>query len=311
MDQSKLIKIVGILAAASSLVFSLFVVVTAEQVMIEQATSKLHQTSVILANYTYHVLDGANLALRLVEADVRDFAAASPFDEKAAHEALARRMKNFEQSMALLYIDAGGTVRAHSRMFPTKAVDVRDRDYYREQAERCPASERLYIGEQVTNRITGARMVPVSHCLHLGDAKFAGVLMAALDVAYFTDLFSRFNADSGSRIVVRRADGRVLVRWPDDANEHANLRHPLENRVSVTVEVKAFDVFIDASASVDEVRRPWQPIILAVVAGSFLSGLCMLSVVVYATTLFRKYEHWEHLRRRADWKPTIVPGGKQ
>lgn len=305
MDQSCFIKVIGIIAAILSLSLSLFGVVTADKIMLEQANTALQQGTVVLAEYTYHVFDGADLALRLVETDIGKLLGA-PMGEKIIHGLLSKRMENFAQSMALLYVDEVGIVRGHSRVSPAPPINVTDRDYFIAMTERCPHSDRLYIGQQVANRVNGSKMVPVSRCIRPeGRKEFAGTVMAALDVAYLAGLYSRLRLAPGTRVFVQRTDGRVLVRWPEEATPP-----PEEKVLSATEAVKGFDIVVGTSSALEEIRKPWRPILLAIVASAFMSGLCVLLVAMYASSKFRQYEYWERLKKQAGWKPTVLPGGK-
>jgi PAS domain S-box-containing protein len=117
---------------------------------------------------------------------------------------------------ALAAFDENGAVIVTSR--PTMvAANYADRAYFR--FHQTHPGHGLRIGAPAKSETEGAWVIPVTYRLDHRDGSFAGVVLAAIDLAYFQSFYETFSIGEGGAILLASADGTLLVRRPfDEAN---------------------------------------------------------------------------------------------
>lgn len=103
--------------------------------------------------------------------------------------------------------DAGDTVLA-THQFPPPAVNSADRPYFRAHQ----AGEESYVGELIVGRATGKTFFTVSR--RLGKERFGGIVLAAVQADYFSDLWREMELGDDSVLAIYRQDGGIVVRHP-------------------------------------------------------------------------------------------------
>jgi diguanylate cyclase (GGDEF)-like protein len=71
-----------------------------------------------------------------------------------------------------------------------------------------------YFGEPVFNRGTGTLTQHLARKVIGPDGQFLGLILGAVELAYFERLYESLSLGSDTTIVVRRDDGRLLARFP-------------------------------------------------------------------------------------------------
>jgi len=87
-----------------------------------------------------------------------------------------------------------------------------DRSYF--LYHRDWADSGLRISDPLQSRLTGRRTLVLTRRISGIDGNFGGVLLAAIDSAYFDTFYDAFNLGPHAGITLLRNDGTVLVRWP-------------------------------------------------------------------------------------------------
>jgi diguanylate cyclase (GGDEF)-like protein/PAS domain S-box-containing protein len=95
-----------------------------------------------------------------------------------------------------------------------RGLDNSDRDYFRHHMQTD--DRRMLIGRPVKSRSGGQWIITGSRRFNHSDGSFAGVALATIDVAYFSQFFSKFNLGKMGAATLLSADGIVLARNPDD-----------------------------------------------------------------------------------------------
>jgi diguanylate cyclase (GGDEF)-like protein len=226
------------------------------------------------------------------------------------HMALFDRAASAEYLGSLLVLDAAGNVLADSTSVVPHKLNLADRDYFRIHQERPDAG--LYVSRPFRSRLRGGdASIAISRRLSEPDGRFGGVVMGALRLAYFQDLFGKLDLGSRGSVVLVRADGRVIARHPfreadidRDLSNSETFRSLTAAPSGTFVDTSALDgvrrfytfrhisnlpLIVVAGASVDEVYAAWRR--KAVVVGSILAVLCVTTVAL--CVLFRR----EMLRR--------------
>src|SRR5690606_17545664 len=113
---------------------------------------------------------------------------------------------------ALFAIGPDGLI-IHDTDYPhTPRVSLANRDYYRAQMERDVG---LYIGAPLRSRSVNVWFVGMSRRIPSPDGGFAGVVVAAVEPAYFERFYRGLMLSSTDSIALFRRDGTLIARYPD------------------------------------------------------------------------------------------------
>jgi diguanylate cyclase (GGDEF)-like protein/PAS domain S-box-containing protein len=113
---------------------------------------------------------------------------------------------------AVLVTDAQGEVLFDSANPTPARVNLADRDYF--QAFVRSDDKGLFLGRPVRSRVTGAYILPLTRPYHHSDGSLAGVVVGALRLSYFNDLFGSLDQGAGSSVDLYRTDGLLISRFP-------------------------------------------------------------------------------------------------
>ena len=114
----------------------------------------------------------------------------------------------------LFVYDETGRWLATTEPVNLKGLNNSDRDYFRHHAQS--ADQKMLIGQPIKSRSGGQWIITASKRLNHPDGRFAGVALATIDIAYFTQFFNQFNIGKKGAISLLSADGIMLARSPDD-----------------------------------------------------------------------------------------------
>lgn len=177
---------------------------------VEEATS----VSQIIGDQTTRALQGVDLVVSGVAERVGNLEqsqlAATDF---LVHTMLRSRIAGMPHIGALFLVDAEGTVINASADFPIPQVAVADRDYF--QFHRAHTKGDVFIGRPLVNRMGGEWTVHMSRRIERRDGRFAGVVVAALNLDYFEQLHN-LKLEYISPVALYLKDGRLLTRTPRD-----------------------------------------------------------------------------------------------
>ncbi|WP_419897593.1 GGDEF domain-containing protein [Roseomonas sp. USHLN139] len=130
-----------------------------------------------------------------------------------------RQMALFDRAVSaqylgsILVLDARGRVRESSVPMRLSALEFGDRDYF--LAHRAEADLGLYFSRPYRSRLRGGdASLALSRRLNNRDGGFDGVVMGALRLAYFQDMFSRLDLGQEGAVSFFGTDGRMIVRHP-------------------------------------------------------------------------------------------------
>jgi diguanylate cyclase (GGDEF)-like protein/PAS domain S-box-containing protein len=180
---------------------------------------------------------------------------------------------------ALFVYDETGRWLATSEPVKSEGLNNGDRDYFRHHAQSD--DRRILIGRPVKSRSGGQWIITASKRFNHPDGRFAGVVLATVDVAYFSQVFSQFNLGKNGAISLLSADGILLARSPDDgtyvgldlssaplfrlrnkypASAAYHFKSPLDGiqRLSFYKASDHFPLLILATKAQDEVLAPWR-----------------------------------------------------
>ncbi|MEA2770185.1 MAG: hypothetical protein QOD93_3147 [Acetobacteraceae bacterium] len=175
--------------------------------------------SVALAEQTSLTFGAVDLVLRDLLERVRTAGITSP-------EALAASMGTPEvqrmlrdEVAGLSQIDVASIVGVdgrlinYSRRWPIPDILILDRDYF--YALRDNPALKTFIGEPVVSRGTGRTTIYMARRIEGPDGRFLGVVLGAVRIDYFADLYRAVSAGQGRIVGLQRRDGALLAVYPE------------------------------------------------------------------------------------------------
>ena len=175
---------------------------------IEEATS----VSKIIGDQTTRALQGVDLVVGGIADRIGNLGQSQlSSSDFLVHTMLKSRIEGMPHIGALFLVDAEGKVVNASADFPIPRVTVADRGYF--QFHRTHTKEDVFIGRPLVNRMGGEWTVHMSRRIERSDGRFAGVVVAALNLAYFEQLHD-LDLEYISPIALYLKDGSLLTRTP-------------------------------------------------------------------------------------------------
>jgi diguanylate cyclase (GGDEF)-like protein/PAS domain S-box-containing protein len=191
----------------------------------------------VLGLVVWKVLDARSMALAQGERDIRNLT--HSLTEHASHSILAAdvamsgmadllkyqrpRTDRFNQYLrstvaSLPQIREIGVLNSdgdwiYSSLDQNPVHNNGDRAYFIEHRDSTDPS--LHISEQIRSRVTGRTTIILSRRIDNQDGSFGGVILSAIDAAYFDTFYEAFKFGPHAGISLLRSDGTVLAHWPD------------------------------------------------------------------------------------------------
>lgn len=226
-------------------------------------------------------------------------------DAELRRMALFDRAANAEYLGSILVVGPDGAILAASTSTSAPALDLADRDYFRIHRERPDAG--LYVSRPYRSRLrNGDASIAISRRISDADGRFGGIVMGALRLAYFGDLFAKLDLGPGGTVTLFRIDGPLIARYPtreadvgrdvsgsETFTRLANApsgqftgisRLDGVERLFTFRRVASLPLVISVAASVDDIYAAWWR--KALVIGSVLSLLCLATIAL--CLLFRR-----------------------
>ncbi len=306
------------LAAAVIACAALVIVVDLHRQATRDVTRGLTSLSAILTDQADRALQAMELAQEAViqefrEAHVTDAAGyAAAATTLRLHHELSTRIAALPQVNAITVLDHRGKLLNFSRYWPIPDVDLSDRDYF--QALASDPSLQRFVSRPVRNRGDGVWTIYVARKVSAPDGTFLGMVLGAVQLSYFQDLYSRIVPAEDYVIGVFRKDGVLLVRYPprEDAtgnvypsssatlvaaqgvpNGTMRLVSPIDGRDRF-VAVQALDnypLMLIVSRTAEAALAPFRQQAAAIVINAALLATCLIGLAVLIMRRLRDREH--------------------
>ncbi|WP_406807204.1 diguanylate cyclase [Burkholderia semiarida] len=250
--------------------------------VIEHAHETSRNVAAVLASQIARTVETSNNALVALAADLGK-QAVQRMDTGLRHDLL------FERTAAQ-YLTGMGVTDRRGQLIDgccgtTHRWDFSDRDYFK--VHRDADNVGLYVSQPYRARSRGGKeSIALSRRIERPDHAFNGIVVVAIDLAYFEQLLSRLDVGPNGVSAIVRADGTILARNPSLNDGQMNL---LRRSKSFKRMVNSESGFYPARSSIDGVVRlytyqriPGTPLI-AVVApaeSDVLAGIRRLSWTV-------------------------------
>jgi signal transduction histidine kinase/AmiR/NasT family two-component response regulator/HPt (histidine-containing phosphotransfer) domain-containing protein len=214
----------GLLAGATCMIILAFAL-GGTSLVFGMREAALHATETNLSNLSLTLAEQANRSLQgldLVLASLSDVLAnegvadGDSYERKMSdfriHLMLKERLTGLPYINALTMISPDGKLINFSRYWPIPAVNVADRDYFK--VIRADPNLTNFVSLPVQNRGDGAWTVYLARAVRGPRGQFAGLLLGAIELRYFEDLYSSVSLGEGSATSLVRDDGVLMVQYP-------------------------------------------------------------------------------------------------
>ena len=166
----------------------------------------------VLAEDTALTFEDIDRVLRQAES-VRNSSRTVLFDAAAANAALRRLQESSSILVGIGWTDASGEVIANSLGDKLPRHNISDMPHFIGQRDR--GGSRLLVVPPFLSPSTDKWFTGVSRRLSNPDGSFAGVVSAAIDQSYFTNLYRSVDLGKGGVIFLMHRAGRLFAREPE------------------------------------------------------------------------------------------------
>ncbi len=129
------------------------------------------------------------------------------------HAAVFDRAATAEYLGSLLVLDAAGDIVADSTAVMPHHLNLADRDYFTVHRDRTDAG--VFVSRPFRSRLRGGdASIAISRRLSNADGSFAGAVVGTLRLAYFEELFGRFDVGARGSITLVSNNGYIVARHP-------------------------------------------------------------------------------------------------
>jgi diguanylate cyclase (GGDEF)-like protein len=151
----------------------------------------------------------------------------------------------------MLVMDELGNVVIDSGSDTPRAGNFSDREYFKVQRDNPNAG--LYISDPYLSRLrNSAPSIGLSRRLSHRDGSFAGIVLLAVNIAYFHDLFAGLTLGPHGSLSLIGKDGAMLMRQPYDPSV---IGRNIKNAATFRRFMSAPEGSFSETASIDGVRR--------------------------------------------------------
>jgi signal transduction histidine kinase len=291
---------------------------------IADAKRDLTSLDLLLVEETSRSLQSVDLVLRSVQTklladgviDTESYAR-----KEAGHEMYAflqGRIAGLPQLAGLTLVAADGRLINFSRSYPVPEVNVADRDFF--QTLRDQPADRPFIGEPVENRTSGTWTLHLGRRVTTPDGAFVGVVLGAIDISYFENLYKSLQLGDGGGVSLWRRDGTLLARYPriegigkrfnihsfDGMLDHADFgiyetERSLDGppRLVATAAAREFPIVVNVTRTFGQILAEWRKVALAIL------GIATVAAVAAAFAL------WTLMRQLAAYEELAVAVGER
>lgn len=132
------------------------------------------------------------------------------------HRQMQAQVANLPQLAGLFVYDQRGQWLVNSRAVLGPSLNNADREYF--VYHRTHDGRGPHVGEPVISRTSGKWIIPVSRRLNRADGSFGGVVLATLDIEYFSRFYQSFDIGARGAVALISNQGVLMVRRPFDDN---------------------------------------------------------------------------------------------
>ncbi|SEQ85313.1 Signal transduction histidine kinase regulating C4-dicarboxylate transport system [Faunimonas pinastri] len=283
---------------------------------IAAARREMITTDTLLAEDTARSLQSVQLVLSSIADWIasQGITTAEQYEAQMAgrdtHDLLAQKIAGVPQIDAVTMINTRGKLINFSRTWPIPDVDVADRDYF--LALRDNPTDKPFLSVPVENRGSGTWTIYLARRITGPSGNFVGLVLGAILLDHFEDLYSSLPLTTGAAIALWRNDGTLLARHPPSpvgqklpveaieapagegiftSSFSVGRREPIL-RLIASKRVAGYPLLVNVTRPMSEVLSPWRRQSVFIVAAGLL---CMAAVTAIMAALIRQFLAYEHV----------------
>ena len=171
----------------------------------------------IFVEQTERSFESADLVLRGVQDRLQSsFGNQFSLDSLQVHLMLGTRVLGMRQMDALYLVDANGYIVNSSIELPPQKIHVANREYYKTFLGKQDLG--LFIGIPTRNSTTKEWTLNIARKITDPDGHFRGVIVGAIDIAHFEDIYKLLKLDYPRPVSLYRIDGTLIASFPHREN---------------------------------------------------------------------------------------------
>jgi len=180
--------------------------------------TQLREASIATNNLARAMAQHASDAFDAADIDLEGMARrigtheAGPADRTELRDFLVALAAKSPQLIDLAFFDANGDRVVSSLPGPPGVSNNADRDYF--QFHKNNPELRLHLSAAIISRLTKQWILPISRRINHPDGRFAGVLLATVDLRYFERFYDSLDIGLEGSTLLATLDGTILVRRP-------------------------------------------------------------------------------------------------
>ena len=182
----------------------------------------LSSLATVLADQADRAMQGIELVQDAVCDDIADGTVVTEADfarrvsQFVMYDRLKTRIAALPQVSAVTIVDAQGKLLNFSRYWPVPNIDISDRDYF--QALSRDPKLKQFVSQPVQNRGDGTWTIYMARKLTGPDGRFLGLVLGAVDLSYFENLYAEMASEPDDVFSMFRTDGVLIARHPTRAD---------------------------------------------------------------------------------------------
>lgn len=201
------------------------------------------------------------------------------------HLALFDRVSRASGYGSIFVLDQSGRSFLDSNSLVPRRLDGSDRLYFTTHRDNPDAG--LFIGRPWVTRVSGLEMIPLSRRFSYADGSFAGVIVGAIKLSHFREVFDRLRGQDAFAISLRFPDGTVVMS--DGTTDGPPLHGAMA--FTITAQVGPWPLQIVIGADEAAIWRTWR---------SRIRPILCIAVLLTAALIAALATLWRELNRRVD-----------
>jgi len=216
------------------------------------------------------------------------------------HERLKGKLARIPQTFNIAVADASGQIVASAAGWPSPAISVADRDYFRNA--RAQDSDELTISSPIRNRVNGEMTLVFARSLKDAKGAFIGIVYMTVNSKYFEIIYDSIKSVRDLTFILALTNGTMLVRHPQ-LNDLSGQRIPLsspwydaiargggsfvtpgtfggQERLASVRLLQGFPMAVAVSTSFDAAFSRWRTQAIVLTLGGAVFVACSLSLLI-------------------------------
>ncbi len=277
---------------------------------------ELAALDLLLAEETERTLQSVDLVLTSLQEDLaldgvtraQDFIRSQ--GGVTTYALMKSRIVGIPQLASVMMIGFDGRLINWSSDRPAPDINVAGSDYF--QALRNAATPRPYLSQPVQSD-SGTWTIYLARRVEGRSGRFIGLVVAAIDLAYFENLYKTLEIGGHGAVSLWRRDGTLLARYPsldgvghifkiaafsgilrEDQPVTYEVAQGLDGvaRLVATMPVKQFPLVVNISKGIEEVLADWHQAATLIAGGALL---CIAALCFVLWLLVRQFNAYERL----------------